>query len=352
MGDWLTPSINSDLNIERRSNKSIGTVSQIVSLLRQVSLGYYYMEIALMFRDTMLISQLLFSSEIWINVTKKQIAKLTSSDESYFFNIFSLPRTVAKESIYLESGKLPVTFLVKFRRLMYYWHILHQPEKELISRVYRAQVLNIEKNDWAEQIQRDKTELKICLSDSEVGRLSKNQFKSYVTMKIESEVRKQLEEKRRVHSKSKFLNQFQTKPQKYLCSNNLNIHEIQTLMKLRTHMLYEAKMNYKQSNGENIWCSICYLYPETQKHIFECFVIRREAEKSNIQISDKCCYSFIGGNLEQQEEFIKIYIQLLSLRQRILESRDKSPQEESRSTEDSDQSVNLDTLDATVDHLL
>ena len=99
LGDWLTPSPNNDVNIERRSNKGIGTVSQILSLLRQVTLGFYHMEIALLFRDTMLLSQLLFNSEIWINVTKKQIAKLTSSDELYFFNIFSLPWTVAKESL-------------------------------------------------------------------------------------------------------------------------------------------------------------------------------------------------------------------------------------------------------------
>ena len=153
-----------------------------------------------------------------------------------------------------------------------------------------------------------------------------------------------------MHSKSIFLGQFQSKPQSYLLSTKLNLIEIQTLMKLRTHMLKEAKVNFKQLHGENIWCSVCSLYPESQSHLYECYVIRKEAKKQGIQISERCCYSHIDGTLTQQEEFIKIYIKLLSVRQHILESRDQSPPEESRSTEDSDQSVNLDTLDAAVNH--
>ena len=70
LGHWITSSLSNDVNIERRCNKAIGNTSQLLSILRQVSLGYFHFEIALLFRDSILISQLLFGSEIWIYGTK------------------------------------------------------------------------------------------------------------------------------------------------------------------------------------------------------------------------------------------------------------------------------------------
>ena len=164
----------------KRANIGKGTVSQILSMLRQVSLGMFHIEIALIFRDSMLISQILFSSEIWLNVKLNQIAKLTATDELYFQKIFSIKRTVAKESIYLETGKYPIVYIVKQRRLHYYYHILQQDKKELIARIYSAQVLRPEKNDFLLQIREDKYELGIKLSEDDNRGMSKEKFKSFV----------------------------------------------------------------------------------------------------------------------------------------------------------------------------
>ena len=195
LGDWVHSSLNNDSNITRRANKGIGTVSQIMSMLRQVSLGMYHMEIALIFRDSMLVSQMLFSSEIWLNLKPNQKAKLTTTDELYFQKIFSLKRTVAKESIYLETGKYPVMYIIKQRRLLCYYHILQQGKHELISRIYSAQVLHPEKYDFFMQVQDDKQELGINLSDEDIRILSKEKFKSFVKLKIDSLIQRNLEEK-------------------------------------------------------------------------------------------------------------------------------------------------------------
>ena len=68
LGDWVSPKLDNRKNIEERVNKGIGTTSQILSLLRHVSLVYFFVEICLIFRDSMLIRKLLFNSEIWLDL--------------------------------------------------------------------------------------------------------------------------------------------------------------------------------------------------------------------------------------------------------------------------------------------
>ena len=346
LGDWISTSTKNDFNIEKRANKCIGTISQLMSLLRQVSLGFYQMEIALIFRDTMLISQLLFNSEVWLDLKQNQIAKLTAIDELYLFKILNVPRTVTKECLYTEIGKYPVTSIIKMRRLMYWWHILQQKEEELIHRVYQAQVRDPEPNDFICQIKGDKSELKISLSDSEVKLMSKNKFKTFIKSKIDTFLRRQFDQKKEMHSKSKYAKSFKQKPQEYFFSMNLNLKQIQILFRLRTHMLSEAKLNFKGSFGENIWCSVCSIFPESQEHIFTCSEIRREAK--DIQIPDSCKYSHLDGTLQQQEEFTKNFCYLLEVRKQILEERNSPFYREGRSTEDLDSSSLSDVPDATV----
>ena len=67
--------------------------------------------------------------------------------------------------------------------------------------------------------------------------------------------RKQLNDLKESHSKSKFLNKFTSKPEEYLLSKNLTVKEIQTLFALHTEMT-EVKSNFKNKYKDNIWCAV------------------------------------------------------------------------------------------------
>ena len=120
LGDWISSQLDNKKNIESRVNIGIGTISQIMSILKQVSLGYFYVEIGLLFRESMLISRLIFNSEVWLRIKKDQMKKLTAIDESYLIRVLGLKQTVAKESLYLETGMFNLSSIVQQRRLMYY----------------------------------------------------------------------------------------------------------------------------------------------------------------------------------------------------------------------------------------
>ena len=132
LGEIICNSGSNDKNIQYKRNIGVGAVSKIISMLNQISLGHFYFEIALVLRDTILIPKMVSSSEIWYNLTNGQIRQLESIDEMYLMQILGAPKSTPRLSLYIECGKLPIQYVIKTRRMLYYWHILHLDENELL----------------------------------------------------------------------------------------------------------------------------------------------------------------------------------------------------------------------------
>ena len=287
----------------------------MVSMIEQISLGHYYAEIGLVMRDSMLISKLVSSSEIWYNVSKDQIRKLEQVDEMFLMKLFHVPNSVPRLSLYIECAKLPVKYVCQSRRLLYYWHILHLDESELLNKFYLAQSLKPGKNDWVLQIAKDKKELKINLSDEQVKKMSKYKFKEIVMSKINALAARQFSEIQLKQKKTKQLKiSDNMKPEEYLFSQNLNHDEIRTLFRLRSSTI-DAKANMSSFFKENMWCRTCYLFPESQEHLLNCSDIRKSL--STVDFSG-IKYEMIYGNLQDQEHIAKVYHLILQARKDIL----------------------------------
>ena len=144
------------------------------------------------------------------------------------------------------------------------------------------------------------------------------------------------------------MGRFKSCPQSYLVSANMTVNEIHMLCNLRTYMLPEAKANYKQQFGENIWCSSCQLFPASQEHIFSCFVIRDKL-KHDVNFNEYS-YDDISGSLDKQEKIAKLFIKIREVIMKLKEEG-LNPSPSSRkdqSTEDLDSSSGSDILDAAV----
>ena len=99
LGEIISSSGSNEKNIANKSNQGVGAVSQIFSSLSQISLGHYYYDIAFIMRDSILVSKLVSSSEIWYNVTDSQYSKLEEIDEMFLSKIFEVPKSVPKLSL-------------------------------------------------------------------------------------------------------------------------------------------------------------------------------------------------------------------------------------------------------------
>ena len=203
-------------------------------MLNMTSLGHYYFEIALILRESILVSKLLFNSEVWYNLSNKQIEKLEQIDEIYQRKILNSPKTTPKVGIYMECGVMPLNYLIKMRRLLYYWHILHRDKDELIFKFYKVQYYSPSEGDWVHQVRKDMEDIRLGLSEEEITAMSKHRFKLILKQKISKLAISNLESRKK--QKSMKLNIKKFEPQEYLMSKNLSISEVQTLFKLRNNM--------------------------------------------------------------------------------------------------------------------
>ena len=76
IGDVISNGGSNEANISRRRSIGIGAISSIFAVLNEISLGYQYIEIGLILRESILLSKMLLSAESWHKLFLYQIEKL------------------------------------------------------------------------------------------------------------------------------------------------------------------------------------------------------------------------------------------------------------------------------------
>ena len=181
--------------------------------------------------------------------------------------IFKAPKSVPRLALYIECGKLPIRFIFKVRRLLYYWHVLQLDRSELVHRFYVAQSLKPTKNDWVLQIAQDKKDLGINLDDEEVRKLTLFKFKESIQKKVNLFAARYFSDIQARQTKTQQLEISEIfKPASYLTSQKLTISEVKTLFLLRSRSI-TVKGNTASAYEGNMWCRTCKLFPEVQQHI-------------------------------------------------------------------------------------
>ena len=183
LGDMVSGKGN-DENMKFRRKVGFQTLSEMMTVLKEVAAGGHYISIGLVLRDAVLMSKLLLNSEVWYGLTLKQMESLEELDKIYLRNILNAHPKVGLECLYFDAGKMPLRYHIKQRRLMYLWHILHLDKNELVARIYASQKLDPKCGDWSKTVEKDKNELGIEMDDNQISKLSKNKFKIHVETKV------------------------------------------------------------------------------------------------------------------------------------------------------------------------
>ena len=321
LGDVISASGSNQKNIESRSSRGIGAVSEIISLLSQVSLGHFHFEIAMIFRDSLLISKIVYSTEVWYNIRENEYKKLEEIDEMYMRKVFDLPKSVPRIGLYAECGKLPIRYIIKTRRLLFYWHILHLGENELLYKFYLAQKFKPGRNDWILVVNKDLEELNINMDEEDVKKITLQKFKDIILSKIKISVKKSFVKKQ--GSKTENIKLDVLEPSSYILSTILKKEEIQTLFKLRTRTI-DVKKNQESSYKNNLWCRACSLFTETQEHLLDCPEIRKKVTFLNLSDTKN---NMIFGKIEDQVKYVKAYQIILNAWADIMKNT-PSPEED------------------------
>ena len=233
-------------------------------------LGDYHFEAANILRNSLLLSSLLSNSETWYDVTKKEMSELESVDEILLRKILSAHSKTPLETLYLESGNIPIRFIMMSRRLNFLHYILNEDDDSLLKRFFTAQRESPLKGDWVTTVTEDMQELGIDLTMEEIAATSKLRYKEIVKNRVEKKALQYLIKLKESHSKAKNIKHDNIQLQPYLRSEtkNLTINEKKFIFAARTRML-DLKGNFKIGILDRK-CRKCEATEETQEHLLDC----------------------------------------------------------------------------------
>ena len=84
IGDVISHDGSNDANVSRRKCLGMRAISQIFGVLNEISLGYQYIEIGLILRESILLSKMLLSAESWHRLHQYQIERLDEVDRIFY----------------------------------------------------------------------------------------------------------------------------------------------------------------------------------------------------------------------------------------------------------------------------
>ena len=177
-----------------------------------------------------------------------------------------------KETLFLETGTIPVKYVIISRRVNFLHYILCEDENSLLSRFFSAQCSDPIKGDWASQVQKDLQFLNMTMSFEEIASYSKKSFKLLVKDSVRERAFNDLLKAQKGHSKGKEIVFKELGIQSYLkASSPLTTKEKRFLFSARTRGL-DLRNNFKQGKTD-LRCRLCRSHLEDQPSLLSCTAI-------------------------------------------------------------------------------
>ena len=263
LGDIISQDGSNTANIRDRVGKGTGQMNTIMTLLKSISFGTKYFEIAISLREAHLINGMLTSSEAWYGLKKKEIEELEDVDKNLLRNILDAPQGSCIESLYLELGLIPISILIKARRINYYHYLVNLEKDEMLFKFFEAQFNYPLKDDWTLQVLEDLKEFGITEKFDFMRSKSKNSFKRLVKIKTKEYALKYLLTKKQEHTKLDNLIYSDLKLQPYLKSDHIPVHEAKNLFRYRVKVA-NFRENFKDMYRNTT--TVCTIHLDTQSH--------------------------------------------------------------------------------------
>ena len=81
LGDVISDDGKHNKNVQARSNKGLGIITQIKQILDSIVYGKHHFEVAMVLRESLFLSSLLLNSEAWVNLSDRDIRTLEKTDD-------------------------------------------------------------------------------------------------------------------------------------------------------------------------------------------------------------------------------------------------------------------------------
>ena len=179
--------------------------------------------------------------------------------------ILKVPTSTPIASLYLETGCIPIRYVMKMKRIMFLHHILTRNPSALIARAFWAQVAQPVKGDWCIVVREDLESIGLGhLSYEEIKKMGQESLRSVLKGQVRDAAFQELLSDKEKCSKLKSLKYTRLELQTYLTNENkLTTIEKQVLFRWRSHMI-SVKHNMGKKDAT---CPLCKGANDTQYHV-------------------------------------------------------------------------------------
>ena len=314
LGDVISTDGKNIKNVKARISKGKGIISRIMTILEGIPFGHFYFEVALMLRNSLLVSSMLLNTEAWYNLTKPELNLLETIDIQFLRSILKAPKCTPKEMLFLELGVVPFKQLIMKRRILYLHHILNENENSMLNRFLVVQFRKKKKKDWISQVLDDLEKLKMDDNMENLKLMKKSKLKNLLENSIKQNALEELSKIKENHSKVREIKHEKFEMQNYFKSYHMKMtqDEILEIFKMRCRVT-NVKQNFR-GKYESIECNLCQ-EEESQKHIINCIELNkyaRQNDRKNIEYKE-----IFKQNVRNQMVIMKKFRENLRIREKM-----------------------------------
>ena len=140
LGDIVENIASNRKTVLSRVAKGQGVGRDIKNILEGTYFGSHYFEALKLLRESMLMSVITNNLEVAFNLTQKDYKILNDLDIQLLRGCLLLGAKSPQCLIFLELGFIPVSYLVKKKRVLYLFHLLTTDESTLVSQVFSKMI--------------------------------------------------------------------------------------------------------------------------------------------------------------------------------------------------------------------
>ena len=147
LGDQITANGKHASTIAKRRARGYGIISDILLVLEKIYNSERRIRVGLELRQAWFVNSMLLNVEAWHNMLQKDMNIITSMDKYLVRKIINSHSKAPVELLYLETGTVPVEYILASRRLNYFHTIITRNNNELTKQIYTQQKENPVKGD-------------------------------------------------------------------------------------------------------------------------------------------------------------------------------------------------------------
>jgi hypothetical protein len=312
LGDQITQSAKHASTVSKRRAKGFGIISDIIQILEVIKDGPTRIRVGLTLRQTWLVNALCVNVEAWHNVLQRDIEVFTKLDQYLMRTIVGAHSKVPIELLYLETGAVPIDFIISSRRVNYLHNIVNRGSNELVKRVYDAQKLNPTKGDWSNIVKDDMAKIGLEINETEMNVVSKKQFQSIVKRHVKSAAFKSLLETQSKHIKVRNIIYKEFKMQSYLEDGKYSTEQASMLFNMRANTVNGYKDCFPSAYRDDPKCKLGCNEGDSIDHVFCCPKINIQLHNTNER------KDAIFANESEQYEAVSMFMKIHSIRTALL----------------------------------